>query len=123
MRKKQKFTFEDHVQMAEELCRMRLIVMSQMQKLEKSYPKTSLPNRRQWKLYKAIDALRCEMDNVFYREYPGAQYRKPHYEWVHTPYYNPDSEKRIICQMPEQNNRDVKRCACANGEKGESYCE
>lgn len=123
MGKKEKFTFEDHLQLAEELCRMRVIAMRYIGKLSRSYSKTSRQVNRVLKTQKAIDALRCEMDNVFYREYPGEQYRAPHYEWVHTPYYNPECEKRIRCQTPEQNDGDVKRCACAMGKKGESYCE
>ena len=121
--RKEEFTFQDHLQLAEELCRMRVIVMRHIGKLSRSYSKTSRQVNRVLKTQKAIDSLRCEMDNVFYREYPSKQYRAPHYEWVHTPYFNPECEKQIIRQMPEQNNGDVKRCACANSKKGESYCE
>ena len=94
MRKIQ-FSFSDHVQLATDLDGMRATAIQYIMRLSESYPKTSRQVRRAIKIQKAIDSLRCEMDNVFYREYPGPLSRKPYYEWVHTPYFNPESEKKI----------------------------
>ncbi len=104
MRKDKQFLLEDHVRLAEQLCRMHIIALRYVARLSKSYPFSSLHVKRAWKVYKAIDSLRCEMDNVFYHEYPGPQFRKPHYEWVRTPYFNPKNEKRIVGDIPEQND-------------------
>ena len=94
MRKKQKFTFEEHIKFADELCQMRAVAMRSVARLHNCYPFASRQVKRVKKLLNAIDSLRCEMDNVFYREYPGEQYRSPHYEWVHTPYYNPETVRK-----------------------------
>jgi len=79
MRKIQ-FTFNDHVQLATDLDGMRATAIQYLKRLSESYPKTSRQVKQAIKIQKAIDSLRCEMDNVFYREYPGVQHRKPHYE-------------------------------------------
>ncbi|MBN1123356.1 MAG: hypothetical protein JXA82_00015 [Sedimentisphaerales bacterium] len=101
MRKIQ-FTFSEHVQLATDLDGMRTIAIMHLKRLSESYPKTSRQVRQAIKIQKAIDSLRCEMDNVFYREYPGAQFRRPYYDWVHTPYFNPESKKKINHPGSEQ---------------------
>ncbi len=94
MRKIQ-FTFSEHVQLANDLDGMRVTATQHILRLSEAYAKTSRQVKRAMKIQKAIDSLRCEMDNVFYHEYPGVQHRKPYYEWVHTPYYNPENAKRF----------------------------
>lgn len=97
MKRNKQFSVEEHEQFAAELCRMRLIAMQYAVKT--GQPKGSQQARRLLKLQRVIDSLRSEMDNLFYRDYPQKEYRKPHREWVHTPYYNPELEKRIINQV------------------------
>ncbi|MBN1124483.1 MAG: hypothetical protein JXA82_05705 [Sedimentisphaerales bacterium] len=101
MRKIQ-FTFSDHVQLATDLDGMRTIAILHLKRLSEAYPKTSRQVRQAIKIQKAIDSLRCEMDNVFCREYPGAQFRRPYYDWVHTPYFNPERVKKINPPGSEQ---------------------
>lgn len=99
------FTLNEHVQLANDLDGMRSTVLQYVTRLPEAYPLASRQVKRTQKLLVAIDSLRCEMDNVFCREYPGEQFRCPHYEWVHTPYFNPESKKRIASQLPEQSEQ------------------
>ena len=103
MRKKP-FTFNEHIQLATDLDGMRATLMMHITRLHEAYPFASRQVKRTRKLLDAIDSLRCEMDNVFYREYPEPQHRKPYYEWIHTPYFNPENEKRIRRQNPGLNH-------------------
>ncbi|MDO8302018.1 MAG: hypothetical protein Q7T18_02140 [Sedimentisphaerales bacterium] len=77
-------TLDEHVDFAEKLYAIRAEVMAD--RLNK-YPKTSKQVRAIWNLYHAIDAARSKMDDAFYQEYPGAEYRRPHKPWTHTPYF------------------------------------
>jgi hypothetical protein len=105
MRKKP-FTFNEHVQLAVDLDGMRSTLMQHNTRLSEPYGKTSRQVRCVQKMLKSIDSLRSEMDNVFCREYPGEEYRKPHYEWIHTPYYNPENQKRIRGDIRGLNRND-----------------
>ena len=101
---KKPFTFNEHVQLATDLDGMRATLMMHVTRLFECYPKASRQIKLTRALQKAIDSLRSQMDDVFYREYPGKESRKPYYEWIHTPYFNPENQKRIRRQNPEQNN-------------------
>ena len=91
------FTFNEHVQLATDLDGMWSTIMQHITRLSESYPKTSRQVKRARNVQRAIDSLRCEMDTAFYREFPGLQFRHPHYEWVHTPYYNPKNKSEAKC--------------------------
>ena len=93
------FTFSEHVQMGNDLDGIRSTVLQYITRLSEAYPKTSRQVRRVIAIQKAIDSLRCEMDNVFYREYPGEKFRRPYYDWVHTPYFNPDTGEKHISEQ------------------------
>lgn len=101
MRKKT-FTFNEHVQLAGDLDGMRATLMMHIVRLSECYPKSSRQVKLVRALQKAIDSLRCEMDNVFYREYPSEQYRAPHYEWVHTPYYTPKTVQKCKTEQNDE---------------------
>jgi hypothetical protein len=104
MKRKTKFTFNEHVQLANDLDGMRTTVMQHITRISESYPKTSRQVKCALKILKSIDSLRSEMDNVFYREYPGAQYRSPNYSWIHTPYYNSKSKNHNQNNGAEQHD-------------------
>jgi len=104
MKRKTNFTFDEHVQLGVDLDGMRTTLMMHIVQVSKCYPKTSRQVKCALNILKSIDSLRSEMDNVFYREYPGAQYRSPHYSWIHTPYYNSKSKNHIKSDNAEQDN-------------------
>jgi hypothetical protein len=99
MKKDKHFSLQEHQQLADELCKMRLTAIQYAVKISRAYPNISRQVRQVKKFQRVIDSLRCEMDNVFYREYPEKEFRKPYFEWVHTPYFNPEYEKRILSQL------------------------
>jgi len=95
MKKDKPFLVEEHEQFAAELYRMRLIAMRYTIRISRACSKASRQARQATKLQGVIDSLRSEMDNQFYREYPQKEFRHPYKPWVHTPYYNPQVEKRL----------------------------
>lgn len=93
MRKTQ-FNFDEHVQLATDLDSIRTTVMMHVARLSKCYSKSSRQIKLVRTLQKTVDSLRCTMDDAFHCEYPGEHYRKPYYDWVHSPYYFPKNENR-----------------------------
>jgi hypothetical protein len=77
-------SLDEHIELAAKLYAIRGAVMAD---LLNRYPKQSQQVKAIWKLYRAIDSVRCVMDDAFYQEYPQAEYRRPHKPWTHTPYY------------------------------------
>lgn len=69
-RKTKLLTMAEHAELGQRLYRLRAESMAIARELGEVYPKTSKSVRTAQKLYRVIDALRCEMDNRVFREHP-----------------------------------------------------
>ena len=69
-RKTKLLTLTEHGELGQRLYRLRAESMAIARELGEVYPKTSKSVRTAQKLYRVIDALRCEMDNRVFREHP-----------------------------------------------------
>ncbi len=65
-----KLEFKDHLRISKQLKRQRKELIDLVVQLGKVYPKNSKVARIVEKARKTVDGLRCELENLLFREYP-----------------------------------------------------
>jgi hypothetical protein len=106
MKKIKQLSAEEHERFAQELYGMRVIISDYILRMGQAYSKASSQLKTAWKLYHAIEMMRCRMDNVYCRQHPQDQSRESLRQWVHSPYYNPSTEECLRAKMKNISSTD-----------------